>query len=222
MWHFWHLHLDIYDIFSFLHPIFAPIVVPGLKYTSLYKVFTPTDTSSRALVPVRAETLSIYTDWPNTWRLAKLRGLESELSSFLFRLLHHLLPTQERVLRLKGDGGKCLLCNGLEDLVHAFFTCPHSSRAGLALLGWVQVADGELLPEDALTMNLNSDISPDVELAAVYMLATGLKFIWESRVAKKVVTPFLVRAELEAKISLLRRTRLVNTGTIMQGMLEHG
>ena len=53
------------------------------------------------------------------------------------------------------------------------------------------------------------------------MLVTGLKYIWESRVAKKVVTPFLVRAELEAKISLLRRTRLVNTGTIMQGMLEH-
>ena len=122
---------------------------------------------------MRAETLSIYTDWPNTWRLAKLRGLESELSSFLFRLLHHLLPTQERVLRLKGDGGKCLLCNGLEDLVHAFFSCPHSSRAGLALLGWVQVADGELLPEDALTLNLSNDLSPDAELAAV--VAKGRK-----------------------------------------------
>ena len=91
--------------------------------------------------------------------------------------------------------------------------------AGLALLGWVQGIDDELLPEDVLTLNLKSDISPDEEQAAVYMLATGLKFIWESRVAKKTISPYIVRAELEAEISLLRRSRLVNTCTIIQQML---
>ena len=40
----------------------------------------------------------------------------------------------------------------------------------------------ELLPEDAL--NLNTDIPPHVVLATVFMVATDLKFKWESRVAK--------------------------------------
>ena len=99
--------------------------------------------------------------------------------------------------------------------MHAFFTCPHSSRAGLALLGWVQVVDGQLLPEDPLTLNLNTDFPPHVELVAVFMVATDLKFMWESRVAKKILTPFLLRAEIEAKISLMRRTILTNIATII-------
>ena len=118
-------------------------------------------------------------------------------------------------LRLRGEGGNCLLCNDLENLVHAFFTCPHSSRAGLALLGWVQVVDGQLLPEDPLTLNLNTDLPPNFELVAVFMVATDLKFMWESRVAKKILTPFLLRAEIEAKISLMRRTILANIATII-------
>ena len=52
------------------------------------------------------------------------------------------------------------------------------------------------------------------------MLATGLKHIWEARVSKKQITPFQVRAELEAKISLLRRTRYVGAGSKMQELLE--
>ena len=57
------------------------------------------------------------------------------------------------------------------------------------------------------------------ELAAVYTIATGLLHIWEARVHRKQITPFLVRAELEAKISLLRRTRYSEAGTRMQEML---
>ena len=57
------------------------------------------------------------------------------------------------------------------------------------------------------------------ELAAVYTTATGLMHIWEARVHRKQITPFLVRAELEAKISLLRRTRYSGAGTRMQEIL---
>ena len=61
-----------------------------------------TDSSPAILHPVRVESLHPSTDWPNTWRLARLRGLPSDLSSLLFRLLHGLLPSQDRVARLGG------------------------------------------------------------------------------------------------------------------------
>ena len=75
----------------------------------------------------------------------------------------------------------------------------------------------------ALTLNqlhLCEDLPPDDELAAVYMVATGLKFIWEARLAKKQTSLFQVRAELEAKISMLRRTRHQGAGLKIQEMLD--
>ena len=88
-----------------------------------------------------------------------------------------------------------------------------------AILGWIQGVSSTLQPEDALQLKLQTTLSQEDELAAVCMLATGLKHIWEARVSKKQITPFQVRAELEAKISLLRRTRYVGAGSKMQELL---
>ena len=101
-----------------------------------------------------------------------------------------------------------------------FNTCSHSRVAGLALLGWVQQLCPNLLPEDSLVLQLGGALSEVDELAAVYTIATGLMHIWEARVQKKQITPFLVRAELEAKISLLRRTRYSEAGNRIQEILE--
>ena len=138
----------------------------------------------------------------------------------MFKLLHRLLPTKDRVSRLRGEDGTCNFCNvDIEDISHAFFECSHSRVAGLALLGWVQPLCPRLQPEDALVLQLGGALTEVDELAAVYTLATGLLHIWEARVHRKQITPFLVRAELEAKISLLRRTRYSEAGTRMQEIL---
>ena len=186
-----------------------------------------TEDSPAMLLPVRVETLSPSTSWKNTWRLARLKGLESDLSSFLFKILHRLLPTQDRVFGLGvGDGqlpGLCLLCQTeVENPMHAFFVCSFSRVAGLGLLGLIQELCPDLLPEDVLQLELGEDLSDAEELAAVCSIATGLKFIWEARIKKKQSTLFQVRAELEAKILLLRRTRYQEAGLKMQNMLEFG
>ena len=179
-----------------------------------------TENTPQLLLPVRAEALTPTNDWTNSWRLARIKGVDSVLSAFLFKLLHRLLPTKDRVSRLRGEEGICYLCNEeIEDLSHAFFTCSHSRVAGLALLGWVQVLCPNLLPEDALVLQLGEDLPEVDELAVVYTIAAGLMHIWEARVLKKQITPFLVRAELEAKISLLRHTRYSEAGYRMQDML---
>ena len=151
--------------------------------------------SPHSLIPVRAETLSPSTDWPNSWRLLRLYGLERELSSFLFKLLHRILPTQDRVSRIvraeQQAQGLCQHCHAdVEDLLHAFFSCSHNRVAGLGLLGLVQGLCPDLQPDDALQLHLGGDLPPEDELAAVYVVATGLKFIWEARLAKKQISLF--------------------------------
>ena len=78
---------------------------------------------------------------------------------------------------------------------------------GLALLGYVQHIAPNLSPNASLLLDFHQDLSEDKTLAALVILSTGLKYIWESRVNKKVVATFKMRAEIEARVSILRRTR---------------
>ena len=56
-----------------------------------------TENNPQLFLPVRAEILSQNTDWSNSWKLSRIKGVESKLSAFLFKLLHRLLATQDRV-----------------------------------------------------------------------------------------------------------------------------
>ena len=186
-------------------------------------LMSPEDENSPpTLLPVRVETLYPTADWSRTWSLARTKGLGSELTSFIFKLLHRLLPTQDRVSRLGGSGsqGLCQLCHKeIEDQLHAFFMCQHSLVAGHALLGYLQSAVPGLSPEASLRLELDNSLSEKEELATICMLSTGLKFIWETRLLKKQVSTFQMRAELEAKISILRKSRHRDSAELMDGML---
>ena len=45
------------------------------------------DHDDRPLKPLRCEILYPETDWKQTWRLARLKGLGSELTTFLLSLI---------------------------------------------------------------------------------------------------------------------------------------
>ena len=123
-----------------------------------------TENSPQRLLPLRAELAFPNNDWIETWRLIWIKGLQSELSAFMFRVIHCLLPTQARVARLgAAEGqrpGQCLLCRvEVEDLPHAFFSCQHNILAGLALIGWVQGLSPDLFQEGALHLQLGEEKS---------------------------------------------------------------
>ena len=115
-----------------------------------------TDNSPATLLPCRVELLHTNTDWSCTWTLARSRGIGSDLPSFLFKLLHQLLPTKDRTSRFavpdpNVNPAKCSICKtATEDQLHAFFSCPNNAISGLALLGYVQKVVPDLSPEEAL------------------------------------------------------------------------
>ena len=178
----------------------------------------------RQLIPVRAERLAPSNDWVRSWQTLQNKGLTSDHRSFLFRMLHGLLPTQARLSHLRlsdQDQGLCILCKtDVEDIIHAFFQCPNNHLAGLRALGWAQVLVPNLSQEDAVLLRLGDSLTYEEESAVSQVLAISLKFIWEARIMKKVVSIFQVRSELEANISILRKASRPNIALLVEQMLN--
>ena len=63
-------------------------------------------------------------------------------------------------------------------------------------------------------------LSDDECLAALCILTTGLKYIWETRLEKKVVHKYKMRADIEAKVSILRKTRHASVVTGMSVLID--
>ena len=75
------------------------------------------------------------------------------------------------------------------------------------------------LPVDA-ALRLELAVEEEEELPLVWLLAATLLSIWEQRQASANVQPYLVRAELEAKVNLIRKTRYDNCATILDQKVQ--
>ena len=183
-----------------------------------------TEDSPAALLPIRTEIMNPNTDWSQVWMIARTKGLGPELISFQIKMLHNLLPTQERIARLGLNHDQprlCLLCRlESEDLVHSFFDCSKNMLVGLALLGCVQQILPDLSPQAAVLLDFGCILPVEENLALQCILATGMKYIWEARLAKKVVYKFKMRAEIEARISILRKTRYQSSASLMAELIR--
>ena len=158
----------------------------------------------------RAEQAWPQNDWEQTWRRARLRGLGPETTTFVWRLLHNILPTQERTSRIASKtptSPLCKLCQDqlVEDQMHAFFHCKNNSNASKALLSSINSILPNTTPRQVLLLEFHPEESQ--EFAVVWTIGHFLQLVWTSRVQKKQVRLYTIRAELEARASLLRETR---------------
>ena len=154
--------------------------------------------------------MSPGTDWEHCWKLARLLGLGPDNITFLFKLLHQILPTQERVARTKprtSPNCKIQGCLGdmEENLPHALLYCSANDGVGLKLLQYLQETHHDIQADAALRLEL--PVEEDQELPVVWVTANVLRSIWNLRQSGKRVRPYLVRSKLEAEINLRRETR---------------
>ena len=91
-------------------------------------------TGQQVNIKCRVERASPLTDWEQSWRLARLPGLGPENVSFLLRMMHDLLPTQERVARTNPRASPACQVPGCavvcEDRGHALVQCVEACQFG--------------------------------------------------------------------------------------------
>ena len=164
----------------------------------------------------RAELASPGTDWETCWRRARLKGLGSETTSFLWKLMHRLLPTEQRLGRiLPNSSALCKYCPNppTADLEHAFFGCIKTRDVGRKLLDAIRIHDPSVTEAGLLRLEFQEE--GDKEMPLVWTAAHTLNYIWRTRSSGHMVDLFLTRTMLESKINLLRETRHFDAATII-------
>ena len=180
------------------------------------------NTSQPEYIKSRAELASPTTDWETSWRLARLRRLGSEATSFLWKLLHSLLPTEARLSRiLRNTSENCKICPtpATADLTHCFFECTSTREVGRWLLSIVRKKDQTVTASKLLKLEIVSE--EPAEMPIVWISAQTLLYMWGVRASGKIVSLILTRATLESKISILRETRYTNEHTIIKELIEN-
>ena len=179
--------------------------------------------SPRQFRECRAELASPQNDWKSSWHLARLQGLDTTMKTFLWKLLHQLLPTQQRlnkILSSKVTSPNCQLCQmgKIEDLHHCFFQCHFNQNVHQLLLQFLSLLMPGISTSQVLVLGFEAE--PDDELPVVWFVGHFLKMVWQARADKKSIQQYQIRAELEARATILRKTRHLNSAIRIGEMID--
>jgi hypothetical protein len=166
--------------------------------------------NGNVLKPCKTEVRNPNVDWEQSWVLANLGGLCSVQKTFLWKMLHNILPTQERLFRLgmrNAPSSACTNCNPPypDSLSHALISCPNNQEVAHWLLQILQPHVQTISPDRLVLLDIGQ-VQDDLQLPVVWILAEVLGNIWSCRKEKKKPQLFQTRASLEAGIEILRKT----------------
>ena len=125
-------------------------------------------------------------------------------------MLHNILPTKTRIFRLhQTDSAVCSLCTSgnNEDCIHALLTCSYNT---CDVNNWIIQIVKNTAPnsnlQDIVTLGFNLDET--VAYPLIWFLSHIFNMVWQLRSSKKTINMYIIRASLEAKINILRKSRL--------------
>ena len=176
------------------------------------------------LIPCRVEERFPEVTWEESYRLCRLPGLSPDSKSFLFKLIHTLLPSNERLHHLNQLPSPLCRCRAgvVETYQHIFFNCELNREASQSLIQCIKSYARDITEEKALRLVVEAD-EPFL-LPTISLLSSGLELIWDNRKLNKHTSLISMRAELEFSISIKRRSRLARireASKIMQNMLDN-
>ena len=182
------------------------------------------DQGRRQLLRSRIEHLEPGVDWGESYRLARQKGLSPEQKSFLFKMIHQLLPVKERVHRIMPS--KSPLCSQCslatwETMHHAFYECQANSAAAVKMLNCARVYAPALTEEGSLRLEVIAE--DPFALPTITLISTGLQLIWKNRQKSCNTSVANMKAEMEARGGLLRAAqgrRLREAGAIMANIIH--
>ena len=173
-------------------------------------------------IPCRAELKFPSNNWTVSWTMCRLNGLGSDLASFNFKLLHDLLITRQRLHQITPAAtALCSHCDAQaeEDLQHALVDCGYNNGAGQTLLNIVHTSLPDMTTASLLRLELTS-VEIEDELSTVTFISAFLKEIWDKRHSRSRITSFDIRATIEARCLLLRKSRWRNSIATLTNMIN--
>lgn len=178
-----------------------------LNHKLLEEEITEEDgTISRVEVKCKTELLNTELIWTDIWELAKMKGLANTARSFLWRLLHNLLPSEQRLFQLKKNRSpKCVLC--LENEVdcvwsHSFTTCTFSLEEMNWLVEVLARMDPTITKEKTVFLQVKPT-SRENKFMCVWLIAESMEYIWAKRRAKTRVEVENLKTIIKAKLENL-------------------
>ena len=176
-------------------------------------------------IPCRCERNNPQLDWGTTWRLASLNGLDSENQSFLWKVLHDILPTQERLHRMNLNSAPsphCIQCTEsvpvTDSVSHALLSCSQNREVSEWLISCLQQYCPALTHEQVVLLDFGT-LSSNLELPLVWLVAEVLRRVWTQRQQKRKPTLYKTRADIEANISIMRKTRFKDICNILDTLI---
>ena len=208
------------DFFPAIRRIYtSPLNVANIRIREIYRFLAEettmnTDVVPPILLPLRVELACPTIQWDRTWSMARQHMLGPELTSFLFMMLHQILPTAERVARiLPNQTPYCNFCEDVGQFVdtqqHAMFDCRSSKEASTVLLQGLKKSIPEITPAVILTLGFDYDERNSFPI--VWAIAQFLSTLWQLRIKKKPAQLIKIRSDMEASCRLLRESRLQMT-----------
>ena len=180
-----------------------------------------TEGATRTWKPTKFELSHPDVNWDRSWHYTKLKGLNSDQSSFLFKLPHNILPTNARLFRLNmRDNQACTLCTSWisENLEHALLECSYNKENNAWIIQLCRNADPTCSLTDIVTLNLS--LSEPLAFPVIWTLSHALYLVWHLRFSKKTISRIIIRAELEARVNILRKSRLATAAERVEDLLE--
>ena len=133
-----------------------------LKRTIYERVEDELGIAKQQAIPCRVERSLPLHDWIKTWEYARLKGLDSTAVSFLWRMLHDILPTRSRLFHLKMpriENANCQKCNIPDTTLHSLALCQESEQVFIWFKNGVNRLCGNLSNEDILLLNFPGNSS---------------------------------------------------------------
>ena len=106
-----------------------------------------------------------------------------------------------------------------ENYLPLLYFCSKNREAGEAVLRVAKAYDRNCTPEKSLRFEVQTD--EVFTLSSISILATGLLFIWENRKQIKKTTLYMMRAQLEAVVSIRRLKKIREAGDIMYKLMNN-
>ena len=152
----------------------------------------------------RVERRNPECNWVTTWEKLRLPFLSSDIISFLWKLVHDVLTTEERLHATLGNISASCRYGCDEDHVanqiHCFFDCHLTYDIGQWLLKTVRIFS----PNNKANI-LKLDV-PDKN-ALIWTIAKTLQYSWTKRSSHKTADTSIFLASLDAELMLMAETQ---------------